>query len=192
LNVGRPEVLWTKFKESVLADSRYQSITTSRHDFPTLFFALKTTLSESKFLVRKGAGVSEGIVKQFVEALGRLESKRELEPIVSLFAEDAEINNVTSMKGKQGQGGAEEFWRVYRETFEEMKSTFRNEIVTDGRGALEWQTVGSSKNGHRIHYEGVSILEIEGDKITRFFAYFDPRNLGRQIEDTEAEALNGQ
>jgi hypothetical protein len=136
--------------------------------------------------------VSELIIKQFIEALGKLESHRELEPLVSLFADGAEINNVTSLDSKQGQDGAEEFWRVYRETFDEMKSTFRNQIVTDGRGALEWQTVGSSKNGHRIHYEGVSILEIKGEKITRFFAYFDPRKLGRQIEDTDQEALNGQ
>lgn len=132
--------------------------------------------------------MSEHIVKQFMEALGRLESNRELEPIVSLFAENAEINNVTSVEKKQGQGGAEEFWRVYRETFDDMKSTFKNQIVMDGKGALEWQTVGRGKNGHEISYEGVSILEIEGDKISRFFAYFDPRKLGRQIEETEAIA----
>lgn len=136
--------------------------------------------------------MSNHIVKQFIEALGRLESQRELQPVVSLFAENAEIDNVTSSEGKEGQGGAEEFWRVYRETFDEMKSTFRNEIVMDGRGALEWQTVGSSKNGHSIQYEGVSILEIKDDKIVRFFAYFDPRKLGRQIEDSDGEALNGQ
>jgi limonene-1,2-epoxide hydrolase len=136
--------------------------------------------------------VSERVVNQFVEALGKLESERELGPIVSLFAEDAEINNVTSSEGKEGQGGAEEFWRVYRETFDEMKSTFRNQIAKDGKGVLEWQTVGSSKNGHRIHYEGVSILEIEDNKIVRFFAYFDPRKLGRQIEDSDEEALSGQ
>ena len=80
--------------------------------------------------------MSEHIVKQFVEALGRLESNHELEPIVSLFAEGAEINNVTLLEGKQGQVGAEEFWRVYRETFDDMKSTFKNQIVMDGKGAL--------------------------------------------------------
>jgi hypothetical protein len=136
--------------------------------------------------------VSEQIATRFVEALGKLEAERDLETIASLFAEGAQIDNVTSSERKQGRGGAKEFWRSYRETFDEMKSTFRNQIISNGKAALEWQTVGSSKNGHRIHYEGVSILEIEGDKITRFFAYFDPRNLGRQIEDTEREALNGQ
>jgi SnoaL-like domain len=166
------------------------------HNFLTILPFTTATLARTCFLLERGE-VSERIVKQFVEALGRLESSRELEPIVSLFADNAEINNVTLVEGKQGQVGAEEFWRIYRETFDEMKSTFRNQLVMDGKGALEWQTMGSSKNGHRIRYEGVSMLEIEGDKITRFFAYFDPRNLGRQIEDTdvgdaEKEALNGQ
>ncbi len=129
--------------------------------------------------------MSEQIAKQFIAALGKLEAERDLETIASLFAEDAQIDNVTSVAGKQGKGGAKEFWRVYRATFEEMKSTFRNELMTDGRAALEWTTKGSGKAGHEIEYEGVSILEIEGDKITRFYAYFDPRKLGRQLEDTQ-------
>jgi ketosteroid isomerase-like protein len=128
--------------------------------------------------------MAEQLAKQFVEALRKLERERDLETITSLFAEDAKIDNVTSVSGKEGKQGAREFWRVYRETFDEMTSTFRNEIIMNGRAALEWTTKGSSKNGHEIEYEGVSILETEGEKITRFYAYFDPRKLGRQIEDT--------
>lgn len=128
--------------------------------------------------------MSEQVAKQFIEALHRLERERDLDTIASLFADDAEIDNVTSVAGKEGQGGVREFWRVYRETFDDMDSSFRNEIFMNGRAALEWVTKGSSKNGHAIQYEGVSILEIDGDKITRFYAYFDPRKLGRQIEDT--------
>jgi ketosteroid isomerase-like protein len=127
--------------------------------------------------------VPEKIAEQFVAALGKLERERDLETIAALFAENAEIDNVTSVEGKEGQGGAKEFWRIYRETFDEMRSTFSNQIITDGRAALEWQTRGSSKNGHEVEYEGVSILEIEGDKITRFYAYFDPHKLGRQLEN---------
>jgi ketosteroid isomerase-like protein len=132
-------------------------------------------------------GVSAEIAEQFVAALGKLERERDLETIAALFAEDAEIDNVTSVEGKAGHTGAKEFWRIYREMFDEMKSTFNNQIMTDGRAALEWQTKGSSKNGHEIEYEGVSILEIEGDKITRFYAYFDPRKLGRQLENSSEQ-----
>jgi limonene-1,2-epoxide hydrolase len=39
----------------------------------------------------------------------------------------------------------------------------------------------------------MSILEIEGDKITRFHAYFDPNKLGKQIvaEDSREATSNG-
>ena len=82
--------------------------------------------------------------------------------------------------------GAREFRTKYRETFGEVRSTFRNRIVTPDRAALEWTTEGTTANGAPFSYEGVSILEIEGDLITRFRAYFDPEVLGRQIEKAAA------
>jgi ketosteroid isomerase-like protein len=84
--------------------------------------------------------VSEQIAKQFVAALHKLEQDRDLETIASLFAEDAEIDNVTTGARKEGEQGAKEFWLVYRETFDDMNSTFRNQIMTNGRAALEWVT----------------------------------------------------
>jgi len=63
-----------------------------------------------------------------------------------------------------------------------MKSEFRNVIATEDGAALEWTTEGTS-NGDRVSYDGVSILEIEGDKVRRFMAYFDARGLTDQIVD---------
>lgn len=173
-------------KTPVFTNLRYESSKSPSHTFPddTLLRYPDTRKNHAVRVVAKGGGVSEQLARQFVTALGKLEQERDLETIASLFSENAEIDNVTSAKGKEGKQGAREFWRVYRETFDEMKSTFRNQIFMDGRAALEWVTTGSSKNGHSVEYEGVSILEIEGDKITRFYAYFDPRKLGKQLEDT--------
>ncbi len=68
-----------------------------------------------------------------------------------------------------------------RETFDKVHSTFRNEIITDGVTALEWTTSGTSSDGHEFEYDGVSILETDGERITRFHAYFNPNELGKQI-----------
>jgi hypothetical protein len=57
-----------------------------------------------------------------------------------------------------------------------MRSEFRNVIATEDRAALEWTTEGTS-NGNAVSYSGVSILEIEGGKVCRFMAYFNPRSL---------------
>jgi hypothetical protein len=127
--------------------------------------------------------VSAHIAKTFIEALRKLESERDVETIVSLFTDDAVIDNVTSLEGKHGTQGAREFWTAYRETFATMASTFRNEIISDNKIALEWETSGAANNGQPLSYKGVSILEVDNQKISRFYAYFDPRTLGRQIEE---------
>lgn len=120
--------------------------------------------------------------EKFIEALRKLEAEENLDEIVSLFSDDSKIGNVAAADHLQGQKGAREFWKSYRDTFGEIESTFKNKIVSDGVAALEWTSKGTSKDGSRIDYEGVSILEFNGDRIKRFFAYFNPGKLGREIE----------
>jgi ketosteroid isomerase-like protein len=134
--------------------------------------------------------MAENIAKQFIDALHKLESDRDLETIVSLFNEDCEIGNVVT---EDKDISVEDFWKNYRETFGEVQSKFHNEIITDGATALEWTTTGTSSAGHEFEYNGVSILEIDGNKITRFHAYFDPNKLGKQIvaEDSMEASSNG-
>ena len=126
--------------------------------------------------------MAANIAEQFIEALRALEETRELEAIVALYAEESEVGNINAPEKFTGPEGARVFWTKYRETFGEVRSTFRNRIITDKRAALEWTTEGTTANGAPVNYQGVSILEIEGDHIKRFRAYFDPEALGRQIE----------
>lgn len=126
--------------------------------------------------------MSEQLAEKFVEALGRLEAAGELEPLVSLFAEECEVGNVVSPEKFRGREGAREFWGAkYRDTFGEVRSTFRNVFAAANRAALEWTTEGTASDGRPVRYDGVSILETEGGRITRFRAYFDAGALGRQL-----------
>ena len=131
--------------------------------------------------------MAEDLAKKFIEALGKLESERDLETISSLFDDECEIGNVVTADNKTGIEGARQFWQSYRANFGEIKSTFRNQIITDKTAALEWQSEGTSADGNSFSYEGVSILEFGGDgKISRFHAYFDPNKLGKQIVNEES------
>lgn len=123
--------------------------------------------------------MAENIAKQFIDALYKLEFDRDLETIVGLFSEDAEIGNVVT---EDENISASDFWQKYRDNFDTVKSVFRNEIVAGDATALEWTTTGTTKSGGEFEYDGVSILETEGGKITRFHAYFDPNKLGKQLE----------
>jgi steroid delta-isomerase-like uncharacterized protein len=126
--------------------------------------------------------VSQEVADSFVEALWKLEEDRDVEPLVALHTEDCEVGNVAVPRTFEGKDGLREFWTNYRKTFGEMKSEFRNVFAAEGRAALEWTTTGTS-NDHSVEYDGVSILEIEGDKVKRFMAYFDPRSLTQQVLD---------
>src|SRR5215218_8065283 len=118
--------------------------------------------------------MSEETAKRFVEALVKLEAGRELEKLVRLFAPNAEVGNVVSPEKFRGPEGAREFWGAkYRDTFGEVRSTFRNVFAAGNRAALEWTTEGTANDGTPLKYEGVSILETDGEHITRFRAYFD-------------------
>jgi ketosteroid isomerase-like protein len=126
--------------------------------------------------------MSKEVADGFVEALRELEENRDVEALVEIHTEDCEVGNVSVPQTFRGHDGLREFWTEYRKTFGEMKSTFRNVFATEEGAALEWTTEGTS-NGDTVTYDGVSILEIEGDKVSRFMAYFDTRDLTPQVVD---------
>src|SRR5215217_2764699 len=112
--------------------------------------------------------MSEQVVRRFIDGLEKLEQSRDLEVLISAFAENCSVSNVVTPAEFKGREGARDFWAQYRDTFGQMQSTFRNVIVIEGRAALEWSTEGTTVGGEPVNYDGVSVLEIEGDAITRF------------------------
>ena len=123
------------------------------------------------------------ISEKFIEALHELEQNRDVEKIAALFSDDAEVNNVVTIENSHDLS-AHDFWQKYRDNFGEVESQFKNKIYGKNSAALEWTTTGTGADGGEVSYEGVSILETDGERITRFFAYFNPSKLGRQIEET--------
>ena len=126
--------------------------------------------------------MSREVADAFIEALRKLEEKREVEALIEIHTEDCGVGNVAVSETFRGHDGLREFWTSYRSTFGEMRSEFRNVFVTEEGAALEWTTEGTS-NGDSVSYAGVSILEVEDGKVRRFMAYFDPRALTPQVVD---------
>ena len=118
----------------------------------------------------------------FIEALGRLEDGGDVEPLAALFADDAVLENPSSEAGRfVGRDGARRFWAEDRDLFGEVRSEFRNVIEGDGRAALEWTRQGTRDGGEEVSLSGVSLLELRDDRIARFAAYFDTRELPREL-----------
>jgi ketosteroid isomerase-like protein len=127
--------------------------------------------------------MSKEVADKFVEALRKLEEDREVEALVEIHTDDCDVGNVAVPKTFSGHDGLREFWTSYRDTFGGVKSEFRNVFADDdGHAALEWNTSGDA-NGNEVSYDGVSLLEIEDGKVSRFRAYFDPRTVNEQVVD---------
>ena len=127
--------------------------------------------------------MSKQLTNEFLSGLKTLEESKDTEPLTRLYSVDASIGNVIAPDQFHGPQGAEKFWKEYRSVFETVKSEFRNIIIVSERAALEWTTEGTSLDGKPMHYAGVTLLEMNGGKITRSCAYFNPRTLGSQMTD---------
>lgn len=110
-----------------------------------------------------------------MEALARAESERSPESLVGVFAPDAELWSVAKANTRKGTEGVREFWAAYLDAFRSVHSKFTSVLVEHGRAALEWQTEAVLASGRRLTYSGVSLLDLDGDRVTGFRTYFDPR-----------------
>src|SRR5918997_7113546 len=126
--------------------------------------------------------MSKEVADSFVVALHKLEEDEDVEALVAIHTDDCEVGNVSVPGTFRGHDGLREFWTSYRSTFGEMRSEFRNVFATEEGAALEWTTEGTS-NGDTFSYDGVSILEIDSGKVSRFMAYFDTRDLTSKVVD---------
>lgn len=122
-----------------------------------------------------------GEALRFVAALHALEEAGDVEGIVSLFDGDAEISNPHDLTPHRGPEGARNFWRAYRDSFEEIHSDFSRIVERDGTAMLEWTSTGRI-HGKPVTYAGVSVVEIADGRVKRFRAYFDPAKLEAQTE----------
>ena len=114
----------------------------------------------------------------FIAALRALEETGDIESIVALHDDDAEISGPTDAEPHRGREGARRFWRMYRDSFAEITSSFTNVVAgVGGTVMLEWTSEGRALTGGRVGYAGVSVLETQAGRVRRFRTYFDTREL---------------
>ena len=129
--------------------------------------------------------------RAFIEALRELEETHDLERMVSLVDESAEISNPMDTAPHRGEDGARRFWRAYRDSFEEIHSDFSRIVESGDAAMLEWTSRGVLRGDQPITYEGVSVLDIRGGKVQRFRTYFDARAFEHAASPTREESPRG-
>ena len=117
----------------------------------------------------------------FIDALRVLERDRDPGPIVALHTDDAEVSNPNEPAPLRGRAGAERFWKAYRDAFGEIASEFRHVLEDGDASLLEWSSAGTLASGTALRYDGVTSLEWDGERVRRFRAYFDPRDVTEKV-----------
>ncbi len=117
--------------------------------------------------------VHDDTARRFIAALRMAEQRRDLEPMVELFTDEAELSKLDGQRARRGPGAAREFWNEYRESFDEIKSTIVHATEGENAVALEWHAEGTLPGGRAFSYVGVSVVDIDGERVTGFRTYYD-------------------
>lgn len=112
--------------------------------------------------------------EQFMAALQQAEAAKSEDPLVRLFADDAELENPARSVSRKGTDGARAFWRDYLSAFDRIRSEFTRVIAAGDAATLEWRSDGQLAHSREpISYRGVSVVEFAGGKVRRFATYYD-------------------
>lgn len=110
---------------------------------------------------------------RFMHTLQHIEETGDVEPIVALFSDEAELSNLAMSEPLKGRDGVRQFWQRYLSVFEQIRSQFTNVVEGDGTVVLEWLSKGTLSSSGAIDYQGVSVLEIKDGQVHRFRTYYD-------------------
>jgi ketosteroid isomerase-like protein len=113
------------------------------------------------------------LATNFVDALGELHRNRDAGPLVELFGDKSTLSKAGIPHDQHGRDGARQFWDDYRDVFDTIESTFRRTVTESDTAFLEWKSAGTLRDGTEFHYDGVSVLEGDGETISAFRTYYD-------------------
>ena len=116
---------------------------------------------------------AHGTTRAFVDALHELERSGDTGPMASLFTDDAAVQSIDGHDERTGPEGISELFTTYRKQFDQLATTFTAVTEDDGGAALEWSTDATGVDGRDISYRGVTVIDLDGDTITRFSTIYD-------------------
>lgn len=114
--------------------------------------------------------ITDSRARAFAGALQTFEADGDPASLTRLFADDA---TVLRLDARGERTDVEQFWREYRDQFTEISTTFTHAVQGDDACVLEWDSAARLTNGRPVEYRGVTVIEFDGDAITRLRTYYD-------------------
>jgi steroid delta-isomerase len=102
--------------------------------------------------------------------------------IVDTFAEDAVTEDPVGTPPNHGHKRIEEFFQTVTAGFKEVGLTEDQVFISGNAAAVKWTGRGVSKEGRRVKFEGIDIIEVnEAGKIQTLHAYWNPAEMVGQL-----------
>ena len=117
--------------------------------------------------------VEDDTTRRFIAALRHLEQTRELDDMAALFTDDAEVKSIDGHGTRTGPDGIRALFDEYLRQFDELRTTFTQVTEGTAHAALEWTTEAVRAGGHGVTYDGVTIIDLDGDRVTGFRTIYD-------------------
>src|SRR5919107_2787535 len=109
--------------------------------------------------------ISDDRARTFATALQTFEKDGDVAAFAALFADDAVTQRFDARGERRGE--VEQFWQEYRAQFDSISTTFYDAVEGDDRFALEWSSDARTADGRPLQYSGVTVIDLDGDKITK-------------------------
>jgi ketosteroid isomerase-like protein len=117
--------------------------------------------------------MSEGLAERFAQKLLELERSRDPAPLLELFAENVELKRAPQHREYKGLGEAREFWNEYLDMFSNIRTTFDAMTESGDRAALEWHSECKLDSGSELTYQGCTVIETQGGRVSKLRTYYD-------------------
>ncbi len=127
--------------------------------------------------------VNNDTVQAFIDALHAVDSQRDPAPLAEMVSDDAKVNSIDGHGTRTGPDGMTELFTQYLKQLEKVSTTFTRVTESENRAALEWTSEVTVAGGD-TSYDGVTIIETDGGKVTDFRTVYDSGALLRPTAGT--------
>ena len=114
--------------------------------------------------------ITDHRARTFAAALQQFERDSDPAPLVGLFTEGA---TATRLDARGERTDVSAFWTEYRAQFHELTTTFLHAVEGADQVALEWTTEATLTDDRPLDYRGVTVIDLDGDRITALRTYYD-------------------
>jgi ketosteroid isomerase-like protein len=115
--------------------------------------------------------IADDRARGFADALQTFEKDGDAAAFAALFTADAVTQRLDARGERRGE--VEQFWQEYRDQFDSISTTFYDVVEGSDRAALEWTSDATLTDGRPITYRGVTVIDLDGDKVSKLRTYYD-------------------